>query len=94
MKPKHASARNILARNIRLHRHRLGISQEKLAERCGLHRTYIGAVERAERNVSTDNLEKIARALNISLPELLSDRGAGDGRAMPESNKNVQTAGS
>lgn len=74
MKPKHSSARGLLAKNIRLHRYRLGISQEKLAELCGLHRTYIGAVEQTERNVSADNMEKIARALGVPLPELLSDQ--------------------
>lgn len=76
MKPKHSSARGLLAKNIRLHRNLLGISREKLAELCGLHRTYIGAVERAERNVSADNIEKIARALGVPLPELLSDRNS------------------
>lgn len=76
MKPKHSSARGLLAKIIRLYRYRLGISQEKLAELCGLHRTYIGAVERAERNVSADSMEKIARALGLPLPELLPDRNS------------------
>lgn len=76
MKTNHSSARGLLAKNIRLHRNQLGISQEKLAELCGLHRTYIGAVERAERNVSADNMEKIARALGVPLPELLSDQNS------------------
>lgn len=87
MKTKHSSARGLLAKNIRLHRNQLGISQEKLAELCGLHRTYIGAVERAERNVSADNMEKIARALGVPLPELLSDQKTN------ETQHHVQFAG-
>lgn len=50
----------------------LGLSQEKLAERVSLHRTYIGSVERAERNVSLDNVERIAHALGVDVCELLS----------------------
>ena len=47
-----------------------GISQEELAERCGLHRTYISDVELGKRNVSLENIERIAISLNISLVEL------------------------
>jgi len=48
-----------------------GWSQEKLAKKAGLHRTYIGSIERSERNVSLINLEKIAKALNIKITELI-----------------------
>lgn len=64
--------RLLLARRIREERGRLGISQEELAERTGLHRTYIGSIERGERNVSIDNVERIARGLGIHAQELLS----------------------
>ncbi len=64
--------RTVLARSIRLRRVALGISQEALADLCGLHRTYVGAVERAERNVSIDNIQKLASALEVSAPALLS----------------------
>ena len=52
-------------------RTKLGISQEELAERAGLHRNYIGLVERAEINITLSNIEKIAKALSIRLTELL-----------------------
>jgi len=47
-----------------------GFSQESFADRCGLHRTYIGAIERGERNVSLENIQKIARALGVSIASL------------------------
>jgi transcriptional regulator with XRE-family HTH domain len=57
--------------NIRIKRQRLGISQEELASRARLHRTYIGSVERGERNISLINILKIAQALECSPIELL-----------------------
>lgn len=47
-----------------------GWSQEEFAFECDLHRTYIGAIERGERNISIDNIEKIASALRIKVSEL------------------------
>jgi len=46
------------------------ISQEKLGERAGLHYTYIGGIERGERNVSLENIEKIAKGLEVNIGEL------------------------
>lgn len=63
--------RNVFASRIRAERLRLGFSQEDLAERTGLHRTYIGSIERGERNVSIDNIEKIARSLGLRAADLL-----------------------
>lgn len=49
----------------------LHLSQEALADLCDLHRTYVGSVERAERNVSLDNIERLAVALDVDIHELL-----------------------
>jgi len=51
-----------------------GLSQEAFADICGLHRTYVGAIERGERNVSLENIEKIAKALGISIAALFGPR--------------------
>jgi transcriptional regulator with XRE-family HTH domain len=50
----------------------LGISQEKLAELSGLHRTFVSSVERGERNISVDNMERVASALRVKLAILLT----------------------
>ena len=50
-----------------------GISQEALADLAGLHRTYVGDVERGERNISLVNMSKIAQALHVKLSDLVSD---------------------
>jgi len=63
--------RKILASNIRQYRQRKALSQENLAEICGLHRTYVGSVERGERNVTLSTLEVLASALGVSVPNLL-----------------------
>lgn len=58
--------------NVQKARKRLGLSQEKLAEKTGLHRTYIGMIERAEKNITLLNIEKIATALNVNISELVT----------------------
>lgn len=63
----------ILARNIRRLRQEIAISQEELAARAQLHRTYISSVERHERNVSLENIFRIAEALGVPAPELLEN---------------------
>ena len=63
--------RRVLAQNLRRFRANLGLSQERLADEAGLHRTFVGAVERYERNISLDNVEKLASALKVAPYELL-----------------------
>jgi len=60
----------IIGRKIRVERVKQGLSQKKLAEMSGLHRTYIGMVERGEKNITLLNYVKIASALNVPLHEL------------------------
>ena len=78
-KPSHRITR-ILSSNIRAFRKIRGLSQEALAEMCSLHRTYIGAVERGERNVTLSTLELIAGALGVSVPELLTEESIKNGK--------------
>jgi transcriptional regulator with XRE-family HTH domain len=61
----------IVADNVRRRRMALGLSQEEFADVCGYHRTYIGAIERGERNITISTLEAIATALNLDVKELL-----------------------
>ena len=48
-----------------------GLSQEELAEKAGVHRTYIGMVERAEKNITLENIQKIANSLEVEISKLL-----------------------
>ncbi|MFN7298542.1 MAG: helix-turn-helix domain-containing protein [Pseudanabaena sp.] len=66
-----SNARRIFAQRLRQIRQIRGLSQEELADMAGLHRTYVGSVERSERNVSIDNMERLAIALEVDITELL-----------------------
>jgi len=70
------TARLLFAQAVRRIRTEHGWSQEELAAKAGLHRTYVGSVERGERNVSIDNVEKLAKALNCSIRDLFNNGGA------------------
>ena len=69
-KPK---ARQIFAINLRRERLKKNLSQEALADLAELHRTYVGSVERGERNVSIDNIERLAIALGCNVADLLTE---------------------
>jgi transcriptional regulator with XRE-family HTH domain len=73
--------RAVVAANVKRGRRALGLSQEAFADECGLHRTYIGSIERGERNVSIDNIERIASALGVAGYELLKGDGKDKGGA-------------
>lgn len=66
----HISAREVLARNIRSLRATKGWSQEALALEAGLHRTFVAHVERGARNISLNNIERIALALKVPVSRL------------------------
>lgn len=65
--------KQLFGKRIKELRKKLNMSQESLADVCGLHRTYIGAVERGERNISLENIVIIARALKVNPADLLKD---------------------
>lgn len=65
--------KTILGSNIKILRQKNQLSQEKLAEKASLHRTYIGAIERGERNVSLENIALIAKVLKVEPYELLKE---------------------
>ncbi|MCI0626860.1 MAG: helix-turn-helix transcriptional regulator [Acidobacteria bacterium] len=71
--PRQDSA-SIVAENLRRLRLQRKWSQEDCAEKCGLHRTYIGAVERGERNITVATLDTIAAAFGISPMDLLTKK--------------------
>jgi len=75
----------VIGQRIRNYRTTAGLSQEKLAELSGCHPTYIGQLERGEKNATLESIEKIASALNVSLSKLFEHLGGQDagGRNIP-----------
>ncbi|MFL5574372.1 MAG: helix-turn-helix domain-containing protein [Gemmatimonadaceae bacterium] len=65
--------REKLGKVVRSLRSAAGYSQESFADACGLHRTFIGSVERGEKNISLDNIERIARTLRVPLSRLFAE---------------------
>lgn len=58
---------------VKLERIKQDLSQEELAAKAGVHRTYIGMIERAEKNITLENIEKIAKALNLALKDIFKE---------------------
>ena len=73
MRVKHSDPRVAFGRTLRKFRKAEGLSQEKLAELAGIHRTYIGDVERGKRNIALLNLVQLAKALKTPLSKLISE---------------------
>ena len=63
----------VFGTNVKKYRLKLGVSQEKFAEKCGLHRTYISDVERFKRSISLYNIQKIADALKVETYKLFME---------------------
>lgn len=65
----------VFASNLKYYRNKMGVSQEQFADKAGLHRTYISAIECGKRSISLDNIQKIAEALEIETYLLFIDNG-------------------
>lgn len=80
--------------NVKKYREELGLSQEAFAERCGLHRTYISAVERQRRSIALGNVQKIADALGVETYRLFLEEGERpeDGSAGDLANEPISPA--
>lgn len=68
----------ILAANVRALRKAKNLSQEELADLCNVHRTYLGSIERGERNATLSTLETLSAALGVSVPQLLTKTASKD----------------
>lgn len=73
MKINNTKILNNFGQRIKLLRNKTGLSQEELANISGLHRTYIGMIERGEKNITLKNIEKLAISLKIDISELVKD---------------------
>lgn len=73
IQPENCKLVSVFANNVRRIRLELGLSQEELAERAGVHRTYVGMLERGEKNVTIYNIERIAQALIVEPAILLME---------------------
>lgn len=60
-------------KKVREERKKRGLSQEEFADRANVHRTYIGMIERGEKNITLENIEKVAKALNLKLSDFFQD---------------------
>lgn len=63
----------IFGKKVREERKKLDLSQEEFADRASVHRTYIGMIERGEKNITLENIEKVVKALNLRLSDFFRD---------------------
>lgn len=70
---KQTPIRKAFGLSVRMHRYEIGLTQEELAEKADLHPTYVGSVERGERNIALENIIAIARALGCSPKDLMPE---------------------
>jgi len=77
VKPRECPLVKVFAAHVRARRRELGLSQEQLAEKAGVHRTYVGMLERGEKNVTIYNIERIANALTVEPAALLCRKSLG-----------------
>jgi transcriptional regulator with XRE-family HTH domain len=82
VRPVEDDLQRIVGRNLRAHRQARGLSQEAFADILGVHRTYMGGIERGERNLTLRSLEKIARSIDME-PLLLLTANAVEDRTSP-----------
>lgn len=75
MRENHSDIKQRFGKAVRRRRRELDLSQEELAERAELHRTYVSDIERGDRNPSLENVEKLAKALNLKVSELFTRYG-------------------
>ncbi len=78
-----SSIQRVLGRNVRALRLRSGLSQEAFGDQVGLHRTYVGGVERGERNLTLQTVERLGEVLGVEAIALLIDWDAGELPASP-----------
>lgn len=74
IKPRECDLVRVFAFNVRRLRQARGLSQEELADIAGVHRTYVGMLERGEKNVTIYNIERIALALHVRPGQLLDEQ--------------------
>ena len=81
----------VFGNNVRQYRMKLGLSQEKFAEKCGLHRTYISDIECFRRSISLDNIQKIADALGVETFRLFLGEGVDNKACSTQSRRNASS---
>jgi transcriptional regulator with XRE-family HTH domain len=88
--PLSAKVKKELGLRVRVLRKKRGLNQMELADRCGIHWTYIGGVERGERNPTLSTMRRLAEGLNVDLPPLLGHLDKGENPVLTKRDKQQQ----